>query len=157
ESHLSARRTTVQLAPMAGRDTPRPTTRPNAKPRRRLLRSPGAWPSRSSSIEGNLLGEVRPVVHEDLLEVLRDRGVLDDDPGVAVAEDAVARPVFTADEHGGAVADDAFVVDALLCPHLAEVEAQCLHLLEVGGCLVLAEDHPHVDASSLPVNDGLQE
>src|SRR5262249_30899522 len=48
---------------------------------------------RALPVERLLVGERRPVVQEELLEVARDRRVLDDQARVAIAKDRIGRPV----------------------------------------------------------------
>lgn len=57
------------------------------------------WRGRVWSVGADLAdGEVLPVVEKDLLEVAGGLGIVDDDAGVAVVEDAVGGPVLAADQ-----------------------------------------------------------
>lgn len=101
---------------------------------------------------------MRPVVEEDLLVVGRDVGVVDDDSGVAVLEDACAGPVLAADQDAGPVDDDAFVVDIVLeFDGVDDVDAESLELFEESGGLELAHDDFHVDAGCVPISDDVDE
>src|SRR5260370_24295771 len=67
-----------------------------------------------------------PVIQEDLLVVLGGGGILDDDSGVAVAQDTFTRPVHAGYDDNFVIEDEAFVVNIVLNLHVVEIYAGCL-------------------------------
>jgi len=86
-----------------------------------------------------------PVVQEDFFEVLRGRRIVDDDPGIAVGEDAFAGPVHTGDDYFLVVEHKSLVVNFVLNFDVVEVDAGSLKCLEAAfGQLELTQDNPHI-------------
>lgn len=85
-----------------------------------------------------------PVVNENLLPVFRCILVIDDEGGVAVANDAVTGPVLAADGDDLRIDNNALVVDVGLNARVRKVDPGALQQLELVDGLVLTHDQAYV-------------
>ena len=91
---------------------------------------------------------ILPIIEKYLFIISGSSGIVDDDPGIAVAQDAFARPVHARDDDLLMVKDEPFVVNVVLDFDLVEIYSRRLEGFQPTlQLLKLTQDDSHILAS----------